>query len=392
MDSDVWSVSGEARDSSAGSVERIPDVVLRVLPDTRVVEVQVTRSSAPPAPAVDEEHAELAEQMAMLVDVVRDRKKPAEVDAGPDFARSLEPRALGELLPEEGAALVNDWVSRAFERDAPVEGTYRVAEQDAPPRTFHVTVQPSESDGIVTIRDITVTEESDLVQHALDTGALALRYLPRVGPDGSIEAAHGVVRHVDANQPLAVADIGGPLRAAIDEWVVHAASRHISGAASIGVRLPLSVDVSRHFLHRQGALEVLSGFLECYGADPGLLELRADEEAWFGRGAGDVAEDVRTLGCRVVLMDALPERMRVNPPTVDGWAVPAQRIAAIHFWAEVRDLAEGLGIAVVVTDTKHSDDRAALAKLGFGCFEGACFGAAKDGRPFLRALKDQKGA
>lgn len=369
-----------------GPVTRIPDVVLRVLPDCRAVEVQVGSSTAPPPPADEDDAQQLSEQLEVLAEVVRNKKRGPDGDVGPDFARCFEPRDLDELLPEESADHVAEWVGRAFERAAKTEGTYRLADEDGTERTFHVTVQPGDSDGIVTIRDVTLVESSDVLHGALERGELVLRYGPRVAADGEIVGGTATVFH--QSDEISQRDLTGPSRAEVDDWAIHAVVRHLAGAAAVGMRLPIAVEASAEWLHRQGMAAMLAGLVECYGAPSELLELRATYEAWFGRGVSRIAPQVRELGCKVVVTRASAAELMESRPPADGWTVEAKLVGPLHVSTEALTVSQELELACTVVGLPRLRDRDALASLGFTDFEGACFGDALDGRGFLRRVRE----
>ena len=280
---------------------RIPDVVLRVLPDTRVVEFQVTQSSAPPPPSSDEELVGLSEQLEQLSVVLQSSGKRPDVDVGPDCARSVEPKPVSELLPEVGAREVEKWVALAFKRSARTAGTYRLEDDDGISRTFQVTVMPGDSDGVVVIKDISVTAGLDVVEQALERGDLQLRLVLRVGPQGQVIAGCGEAFHAaweEDAEPLTAIEGLGPLRAELDQWLVHAAIRHLAGSATAGFPLPVAVEVSQIWLQTRGAVATLTGLLSTYGASAELLELRAPFSAWFGKGVHRLAHEVRTPAAR----------------------------------------------------------------------------------------------
>ena len=371
--------------------------------DGSVIEVQVAHSTTPPArtgqpdPDLDLLKTAMAE-LAHRVGAVTD---PSD-DAGPEFPRRLEPRQLTDLLPHEGAAQVKRWVEAAFARGAKTEGYYRVADEGDIERTFHVTVLPGEADGLVTIRDVTVSDPSTALELAVDRGDLSFRMRPRVDGAGRVVMGRSELfwLHPEIGDvPVDPSERTPNLRDRLDDWVIHAAVRHVASATNVGVPLGAAVEVSRQWLERGDHAAVLAGLIECYGAEPSLLEVTVDYDEWMidpdvvSQGWAPLSE----LGCKVSVIGVgrhTLDLVDLEQLRTDRWILDPRRViragrspvdaAALE---SIVVLARGLGVEAVADGVDGEAQKERLWSIGCTMFEGPAFGPPRDGYELLRQVR-----
>jgi EAL domain-containing protein (putative c-di-GMP-specific phosphodiesterase class I) len=136
-------------------------------------------------------------------------------------------------------------------------------------------------------RDVSGPRNLELIAElrtALANEAVELHLQPKVAlSDGRVESCEALLRwthprfgRIEADRAIAVAEAGRMMRE-LSLWVVRTALRHAAALRSIGVRVPVAVNVSVQNLVDEGFPEAVAALLKEHGAEVGELRLEITE-------------------------------------------------------------------------------------------------------------------
>ena len=231
------------------------------------------------------------------------------------------------------------------------------------------------------------------LRHALERGELILHYQAQfdlrtsglVGAEALVRWRQPSGRLVEPGAFVPVAESSG-LILPLGEWVMDEACRQVRAWRDIGLRLPVSVNLSAHQTRRAGLADLVRQLLARHGIEPGLLELEITETVLFDRTSEECLMEVMQLGVGFAIddfgtgysslgyLDCLPfQRLKIDRVFIEALGRGGNAEVVVK---AVVDLAHRLGRQVVAEGVETEAQRAFLLEAGCDQAQGFLLGRA----------------
>jgi PAS domain S-box-containing protein len=149
------------------------------------------------------------------------------------------------------------------------------------------------------------------LHRALERKELVLHYQPKVNVvNGEVVGAEALLRWQRDTQLVPPAEFIGAaeetgLIVPITEWLIGEVCRQQLAWTKVGIRLPVSINISSRHVQRASLIQPIEAALQASGADPQMLELELTETALMHNleGAAPLFAALKRLGVRISIDD-----------------------------------------------------------------------------------------
>ncbi|MDK1476071.1 bifunctional diguanylate cyclase/phosphodiesterase [Streptomyces sp. 549] len=232
------------------------------------------------------------------------------------------------------------------------------------------------------------------LRRALEAGEVALHYQPKVRFDGEVAGLEALVRwvhpergKVPPDEFIAIAESSG-LMPQLTEYVLEAALRQVALWRSVGLTVPVAVNISPRDVHSPGFAGAVAARLARHGVPAGSLQLEITEHVLLedpqqaaitlagltGHGVKMSLDDFGTGYSSLVHLRRLPvSELKIDRSFVARLAVDVQDAEIVRCTV---DLAHSLGLLVVAEGVEDDETWERLRDLGCDAVQGWLVAAA----------------
>jgi diguanylate cyclase (GGDEF)-like protein len=232
------------------------------------------------------------------------------------------------------------------------------------------------------------------LRRALDAHEVELHYQPKVRFDGQVAGLEALVRwvhpergRVNPEEFIAIAETSG-LMPQLTEYVLETALAQIAKWRSIGLKVPVAVNVSPRDVHSPGFAGSVAARLARHGVPPGALQLEITEHVLLedpqkaadtmagltGHGVKMSLDDFGTGYSSLVHLKRLPvSELKIDRSFVGRLVADTEDAEIVRCTV---DLAHSLGLLVVAEGVEDDETWERLRDLGCDAIQGWLVAAA----------------